>query len=321
MALNPNGSERSFPDPFNRRQGSTRNHREGTFADIETIALDSADLGPDRRTRTRDVYLAGRTLPYSVVFLTDGPHPDWHREKFLYQLRRQFQASQPFHPAPDDLALAPPHFHPYLKDQWFHVSLEGGGFVAIDAPNHEFFRNGLPGHLRTEYFRLFLMALQQRFSLMGLSADVARHWESDPRRQSRRELRDSFVRIRDRLFDFTARYHFLQVVQRENHHRFYQLWRERFQTDELYREVSEEVRELSEYLQDRERQAWDRRIALLTVFVAAPSVAIGFWGININGVTAEKDGFSLWEAVGHVAGLAVGIGAVFAIIWAAFRRR
>ena len=34
--------------------------------------------------------------------------------------------------------VGPPHFQAYLRDQWFFASLEGGGFVAVDAPPGDF---------------------------------------------------------------------------------------------------------------------------------------------------------------------------------------
>ena len=294
-----------------------------SFAAIAAIALTTADFGEGKQVPIRDVFIAGRTLPYAVVFF-EGADAAWPREKFLYKLRRLFHASQTHHPTAEQEAVAPPNFHPYLKDQWFFVSLEGGGFAAADAPADEFFRHALPGHLEAEYFLLFVFALQQRFTLMALSADVAKQWKSHPAEQSRRDLRGVFEGIRDRLFDFTARYQFVQVVQRENHHRVYQLWRETFQTKELYEEVCGEVREMSDYLQDRDKQAREDRVGrltlLLTVLIGAPSLAIGFWNINIKDYTSTE-GFSLWEAVGCIVIVAGILAAAFAVVWYVLRRR
>ncbi len=307
-----------------RRANAPTGTAATSFADLDARVLACSDLGDGRKVPTRDVFISGRTLPYAVVFLTGSDDPEWPREKVLYKLRRLFHATQTHHPDADQLAVAPPHFVPYLKDQWFFHSLEGGGFAAADAPADDFFKNALPNHLETEYFLLFLFTLQQRFTLMDLSAEVARRWTSHPGERSRRHLRAVFEGIRDRLFDFTARYQFVQVVQRENHHRVYQAWRQTFQTAELYEEVCGEVREMSEYLHDRDRQAADERVTrltlLLTLMIGAPSLAIGFWNINISGITSS-DGPSLWGAVGLVAAAALLFVGVFGLVWFLMRRR
>ncbi len=324
-------TERYFPDPFGRLastpEGSERLARgEGSFADLIGFALESAGLGPGGAP-VSEVYVRDRLLPYNVVFLKESgvsADSELSRETLLYKLRRMFHATQTHHPAPEQTALAPPNFHPYLKDQWFFFSLEGGGFAAVDAPDTDFFRGDLPGHLEKQYFLLFLLALQQRFTLLALSADVAAHWSSNPQSQSRRDLRAVFERIRDRLFDFTARYYFVQVVQRENHHRCYRQWQEVFQTHEQYREIGVEVREMSETLQDRDKRAREHRVSLLTllltVLIGAPSLAIGFWNINIVGYTSTE-GFGPGEAVLRVLGLSALIGAIFVGVWSVVRRR
>lgn len=318
------GRVRPFPDPFEQRETTpVSDPGAGTFDDLTQTALISGGLGPGQPTPFREVFLKGRLLPYNVLFLQEDADLDESRETVLYRLRRMFHSRQTHSPAPEQLAIAEPNFYVYQRQQWFFFSLEGGGYVAVDAPQDDFFRHTLPGHLETSYFQIFLLALQQRFSLMALSADVARDWKSQPEEQTRHQLRVVFEAIRDRLFDFTARYYFVQVVQRENHHRCYQLWQQKFQTRDLYDEVCSEVHEMSEYLQDRERQARDGRLGLLTllltVLIGAPSLAMAFWSINIVGYTSNE-GFRLGQAAGHVAGSAGLTGVLFLIIWIAVRR-
>ena len=321
-------TERYFPDPFGglaaTADGRDRLARgEGTCGDLVRVALAGAGLG-DGGIPVADVYLPGRLLPYNVLFLREAdapPAPDLPREAVLQKLRGMYHAAQPYLPSAAQ-AVGPPHFQAYLRDQWFFASLEGGGFVAVDAPPGDFFRHELPRHLAGPYFHLFVLALQQRFALVALSAEVSAQWSSNPGR-SEPGLWAEFGRIRDRLFDFTARYYFAQVAQRENHHRCYRMWWERFGTAELYAEVCAEVRELSEYLQDRERHGRDRRVGrltlLLTVLIGAPSLAIGFWNINVVGHTSAE-GLQLKDAIGYVALTAGMIGSVFALVWAAARR-
>jgi hypothetical protein len=303
-----------------QRAGTYGSSQTFTFDSLDTLVLDSTDL--TRHLPIREVFISGRTLPYVVVFAHDVTDEIWPKKTFLYKLRRLFHARQTHLATEEQEAVGPPHFMQYLRNQWFFASLEGGGFVAIDAPADQFFRNALPGHLVSDYFLLFLFALQQRFTLMDLSAEVARRWTSHPGKQPRLELRGAFEGIRDRLFDFTSRYQFVQLVQRENHHSVYQLWRSTFQTKELYDEVCFEVREMSEYLLDCDRQVKDERVdrltLLLTVLIGAPSLAIGFWNINIIGWTSS-DGFPIQHALGWVILVAVILAVLFACVTSMIR--
>lgn len=312
-----------FPDPFSTRTGQVEGAQFfGTFEDINRTVLESAQLVRGGNEDLRDVFVSGRFLPYTIAFLRESGDPNWPCEKVIYKLRRMHHATQAYCPAPEQLRPSEPYYQQYLRDQMFFFSLEGGGFVASDASREHFFLKTLPSHLETSYFLVFLIALQQRFSLIAMSADVARHWQCETRGRIRTELRKVFERTRDRLFDFTARYYFLQVVQRENHHLCYQRWQAVFETRALYDEVSMEVHEMSEYLRDVDRQNREDRVGLmtllLTVLIGAPSLAIGFWNINIEGFTASE-GFGVWTALAAVGGLSAAIATGFSLLWAVIR--
>jgi hypothetical protein len=56
------------------------------------------------------------------------------------------------------------------------------------------------------------------------------------------------MKLTTRLLSFTARGYFSQVMQRAHHHRCYCRWQELFLLDRLFREVSEEIQEMHNYL-------------------------------------------------------------------------
>ncbi|MEZ6140858.1 MAG: CorA family divalent cation transporter [Zavarzinella sp.] len=322
----PDGkSVRPFPQPYLQTADDKSSSEQSTFAAINHIALNSVGLGLNGPIPVQEVFLAGRSLPYTVLFLNETNDSAWPREKVLYKLRRLFHAQQAYYPTQEQVAICPPNFHPYLQDQWFFQSLEGGGFVAIDPPIDPFFQKELPHHLENEYFVMFLLALQQRFSLMSLSNEVAQRWKSNPAKQPASELRVIFEQIRDRLFDYTAHYHFVQVGQRQNHHHLYQLWQQTFQITDLYEEVNNEVREMNDYLNDRDKQSRDNRLnlltLLLTVFIGAPTLAISFWSMNIKGITTAEEGLLLSDAVSVVFRLSMVFALFFGLIWYLLRRK
>src|SRR5205085_2771895 len=172
------------------------------------------------------------------------------REDFqlIFMLRNFYHPPQGSTPAPEVFMSDQPALIPYAERCWFIFSLDGGSFLACDAPQDDFFRHTMPAHLRDQYYLLLLIVLHQRFTLMSISQEVVTKWLTE-RDEEKRIL--AFRHIRDRLLDFTAHGLFTQVMQREHHHRSYRKWQQVFQIRNLYEEVRDEVREMHDYLQMR----------------------------------------------------------------------
>ncbi len=230
-----------------------------TFGDILSPLLCTGNLPSDPAGTPwwRDVFVPGEMLPFTALFADTPPDeasvPD-EVAHLVYRARNFFHIGQGLRPAPEDLRLVDHSaLLPYDEGQWFTFSLDGGAFVACDAPRNDFFRKTLPEHLRTSYFLLFLLALHQRFALIGLSDAVAASWlihedKGVTREQIEEQREANFTRIRDLLLSFIARGYFTQVMQHEHHHRCYRKWQETFQIEQLYREVKDEVQEMYQYL-------------------------------------------------------------------------
>jgi hypothetical protein len=162
---------------------------------------------------------------------------------------------------------------------------------------HSVLQKTLPSHLRDQYFLLFLLALHQRLALTSLSEQVARHWlPTKVGYAGHKEREQAFGRIRDTLLVLVARGRFTQVMQREHHHRAYGRWRATFEIDDLYRDVSEEVREMHAFLLEQQVSRLETRLSQLGFLIGIPVLLIGFLGINLEGVTTGEDGFSPWLA-------------------------
>lgn len=238
--------------------GGTAEHPDGTgeLGDIVHGLLASVWSGWDEQPWWREVFLPDQMMPYVVLYISGKPSSE--RPAFLYRVHNFFHANQPLHIGDTELHAADGDRLPYAKDQWFLFSLDGGGFVAFDPPDTPFFRETLSDHLRNEYFVLYLLALNQRFSLMKLSEEVSRHWDEAPDGDwdSRSEV---FEAIRDRLLQVIARTQFIQVAQRQHHHRCYQQWQKVFQMRELQQEVREEVQDLREHLMAKRSAAIERQ--------------------------------------------------------------
>jgi len=330
---------------FPSAAGGTERHPDGTgnLAEILEMLLHTGAETGEQALWWREIFIPSRTLPFAVLYFENVEEGD--RELLLYRSRCFFHSRQDLHPPEIDVGSQPPGTYRYAENLYFTFSLDGGAFIAFDSPDTQFFRETLPTHLRQQYFLIFLIALHQRFALPRLSAEVADKWpvRGAGTDGSREEL---FRNVRDALLIFTARGHFTQIMQRANHHRCYQKWQETFQIAALHREVSEEVREMHNYLlmkkteriqglnEERTRrerevekaaqeraEAIQRRISLLGLFIGGPALVIGFLSINMVGITSNE-GLTLWMAslLGFGGGLAVGLLGLL-VLWLLRRRR
>lgn len=209
----------------------------GMLKDLISMLLHTAASGD--RPWWKEVFIHGQTMPFTALFADFSDEVDI--KKTLYKFRNFFHAEQTDIPSDDDLNPDPVAVMPYVKDQWFVFSREGGGFFAANPPDTDFFRHLLPYHIQNQYFLLFQMALHQRFGLMKLSERVADAWATRPGQNNDARRETIFEEIHEELLLFTAKGYFTQIMQKGNHHRCYQKWQDMFQLQQLYEEISDEV--------------------------------------------------------------------------------
>ncbi len=338
--IDPATREPKFSPFFPEPAGGLAQHPEGSapLLDVMQAILQTGAAGAgaqDEGTWWREVFVPGQTLPFATLFVDEVP--DGEDARLLYRVRNFFHYHQEIFPAPEDLALDASAFLAYAQRQWFVFSLDGGAFVACDAPQTPFFRRTLPGHIDRQYYLLFLLALHQRFVLMMLSDEVARSWlpdgpatagvdaGADERRVA------AFERIRDALLTFTARGYFTQVMQQEHHHRCYRRWQEAFQVAALYAEVHTEVQEMYSYMQQLRQQylqqaveeqqrrvdGVQRRFEQFAFIIGVPSLA--FFLIAAAGVDSRFPTLGV-TLTGGVVGLLLGLVLYFAFSRWSLRR-
>lgn len=176
------------------------------------------------------------------------------------------------------------HYMPY-HNVMHTQSLEGGFVLAYDNNVGHYFRGRQSGAMqsfRTNYFYMMLLALHQRMSILSYtaeSADAACHSHPAPR------LR----KLRENIYDFTARCYFSQASYSEERDQLYRRWQRAFNIGQMYDELKEQVHEIEGYLaqlaRDQElatreqelRQEAERNriIALITLVLLPISIASG----------------------------------------------
>lgn len=276
---------------------------------LDSLLLDS--VGTDQ-SWWQEVFVPDQLLPYAALYVDEVPNEELRL--LLYRARQLFPLEREIWPSEQELALDHPMLLSYARQQWFIFSLTGGGFLAADAPHNDFFRSELPDRLARQYFLLFLLAQHQRFALMRLSQLVSEHWL----RGDEQARLEHFDHIRLSLLEFTARGYFTQVMQRDQHHRVYTRWQEVLQVPQLYQEVSDEVREMHDILQQRSAERVESRLKSLTWIISFPTLVISFLGINMRGCTAQEGLHPLLSL--FITSTAVGIGAITYIGWRKFAR-
>ena len=251
------------------------------FGEVMDHLLSTAVLADERPHWWEEIFVPGMMLPHVGLYVDQCPADD--TPIHLHRLRNFFHADQAVHPSAAELTLDDPGLLPYAANQWFFYSLNGGGFLACDAPRTPFFRATLPEHLTGAYLLLFVLALDQRFALMLLSQQVSREWVGGGD-ESETDKVAAFRRIRDALLAFTAQGYFAQTMQEEHHHRSYARWQAVFQLEQLYRNVADEVREMYGDLELRQRdraeavareqqrhaENLDRRLTVVTWLLGIP---------------------------------------------------
>jgi hypothetical protein len=347
----PVTGERIEEPYFPPAAGGVRPDRPGDLRPLMEIieaVLRTAGQQTDDGRWWQDVFVPGQLIPFAGLWfdgVATAEQPRW-----LYRLLNYFPSDRSIVPTSADLE---PHrkrlYLEYAEAQWFVFSLEGGTFVAFDAPSGEFFRQQLAHHIRNRYFLPFVLASYQRFTLLDLAQQVSDAWTTrdGPARVA------AFRRILDTLLELLARAYLTQVMQHDRHHQYYLRWQEVLQVQRLHREVHDAVEQIYRELalraseaaaqaaraadearrqeaeaaararaeseeerrrEDRREAEADRRLQEIITLFAIPSLLFGFLGINLAQVTSGE-GMDPWLAFATIALFSVVAGslAVFAI--------
>lgn len=282
-----------------------------------------------RKSWWQPIFLAEQLVPYSSVFL-DGASADDHQRMLLaHRLRFAFGPTQDVSASAAMLNAVDDDGLPYAERMLFTCAVDGGGFLACDAPETEFWKSTLPSHLQAEYLLVFLVVLAQRTALVSMSKRVAEQWAQPvaPDETSRvATSAQAFAGLLGSILEYTARLEFAQIFHTQHHHACYELWRRAFEVSLVYEEVRSEVDAMRAFLderaqaraneQERSKEARQRRferlIYIITFLVLPAQIPIGLFAARLadwpgvrdwNG-TAEELGTLVFLVVVSLLGLA-----------------
>ncbi len=170
----------------------------------------------------------------------------------------------------------------------------GRAFIVVGDAGEDYFHNrthGILAQFRHQYVLMFLIAHFHRAALLVFSDRMV-----DAVHDLDIHLPQSISRFRRRVYGsfeaflrFTHRYWFHELSERAHVQALYRLCSERLGNDALYREVKEELRDMSQYLDSnsqRQQSTTIVRLTVVTVFSMVGTVATGLLGMNL---LAEAD--------------------------------
>jgi len=165
----------------------------------------------------------------------------------------------------------------------------GNAFTVVGDATQTFFldeETGILAQFRHQYFLVFLIAHLHRAALL-VFADLLVDTVNDLNIRDEVSVRRFKRRIRanfETFLRFTHRYWFHELSERPHIQAIFRLCSNHLHNDELYEEVSDEIREMSHYLDsDSQRRQSNTvvRLTVITILGLIATVTTGYFGMNI----------------------------------------
>jgi CorA-like Mg2+ transporter protein len=165
----------------------------------------------------------------------------------------------------------------------------GHALVAVGDARSDLFcagETGVLGQFRHQHFLLFLIAHLQKAALLMFSDRLVEALnrldihDADSVRQFKRVVRQHF----EIFLRFTHRYWFHELSEQAQVKALFRMCTEHLANDALYREVKEEISDMSEYLDSdslRRQANTVVRLTVVTTFGLIGTVVTGFLGMNL----------------------------------------
>ena len=258
---------------------------------VEPMVLDASD----REGLLRYRQIAYHRMPLMAYLAIDDPlaiaDADWVRLGLIASVH-------PDEPMPYNDPDITSFFTRYSFDRYWTGTVDGpntrflcsGRVLSVigDARSPYFLdlERGLLGQFRHQYFMLFLIAHFQQAALLVFSDRLvdAIHDLDVHDRNSIRRFRTRVHESFDSFLRFTHRYWFNVLSEHPHMQALHRACVHHLGNDELYAEVKEELRDMSQYLDSdaqRRQSTTVTRLTVVTTFSLIGTVATGFLGMNI----------------------------------------
>lgn len=146
-----------------------------------------------------------------------------------------------------------------------HTAAIEGGAVVVAPRGIDFLDAYATNTGPNVYFPIALAARSEYLTLLHLSQGSAVPIEHGRhRRQTLRKLRE----LRDHLFNFRLAHRFSTVSEVSTHNQVFEAWRRAFRTEQLLKDVNDDVLSATSYMEAARRKVLDRRFGIFAAIVA-----------------------------------------------------
>jgi hypothetical protein len=165
----------------------------------------------------------------------------------------------------------------------------GRAFIVVGDAKAEYFHDrtrGILAQFRHQYVLLFMIAHFHRASLLVFSERMVDsvHDLDIHQPQSISRFRRRIYSTFEAFLRFTHRYWFHELSERAHVQALYRLCSKHLGNDDLYQDVKEELRDMSQYLDSnaqRQQSTTIVRLTVVTTFSMVGTVVTGFLGMNL----------------------------------------
>lgn len=237
----------AFQNPF-----SMGDHVARILRSIDTGIRFFADRRNTVETADAPKYVPDKAIPFNFFSFEEGME-EKELDRFSYYLSNGYRLTHKF---PNDFEAR--SCHPFEGAVWT-AGEEGGGYYAIaDRNNRPFFQSGLKQKVMTDYFLIFILALQEAYAALRFSEQIAMRLSADSglyltenalaSEGELRRTRQTIQRLSAEIQVFLAKNVHSSVSHIHHQNEFYRYVRKMLHSRENLTELAKGLRALKELL-------------------------------------------------------------------------
>jgi hypothetical protein len=160
-------------------------------------------------------------------------------------------------------------------------------YTGFGNPLSFFFPDVIFKHFQSIYYQLAVISLYYRSSLIHFSDEVAK-----TTRHLEKRDRQPFLALRKKFMLFSNVYWFQEVTNLDEGIEIFNLYKESFQFEAMYRQIMEEVERADEFLEIQHRLDMDdlsNNFSLYGLIIGFTAVLAGYFGMNFGIINRLSD--------------------------------
>ena len=280
------------------------------MSDLFGLLLPCKEEGTDKGKKRNKIEInpvaKNRLFTYVAAIADKATINRGDAAQYAYVLSRRYTSDYDINPAQIDEALYTP-----FSNVVHSSTLEGGAvvtFVDIEKDKdkvktkeflHQFTNDAVPN----AYWPLLQLAYNEYLTLLRMSQDVYFHGDiKNPSKQEHRNMEN----YKESLLLFRMNYRFSHASNITMHNQVFNNWRKAFSSEDILKEVTQDVEEVESYLSDYLQKKAHAKLEIGSILIGVIVLLSGVFGANFK----ELNNISLMDARVYGSITAVFIGAL-----------